>query len=236
MSAPAIQEGVAAVDVIRQRVRQVLYEGAMEVMGDAFALTELFDTVDTMRQVDHEKKAREQVRALRQWMAMSNPVMLAYPTTDAHFPCLTVKVGAGSQDPSGFASGGGLYAKHYEVVGTAVDGDPRSTRMVEHRVIGAPETIAIEVGAWAVNPELSHTLIALARRVLVHNWGQLSDVGATSVTWSTVYNEYRTDPQMADHVWYVPTLTGNMSVNVRSTSRSGYQIHRVLYKGVVVAT
>jgi hypothetical protein len=155
-------------------------------------------------------------------------IRVGYPYATAHLPCLSLVLANASEDPSGANVGdvlgvrvvrtGTLAGDDVTVEGMVVTAGTPGTLKVEHEVqIGTDWSSTVEVGCWAVAPEVSLLVQAAARWALFRGKGQLNESGVYEVRFEE--GGAQPDPQLEPRVGYVPIIRCHLSWTYQQTRR-----------------
>ncbi len=233
MTTPANDAGYGMAYVPELLVRQVLIEGLMELAGDEDRMNELFGRVDSMLQGSQGQWLKD-LKAMTREMAERDSrgpahVRVGYPADDALWPHISIVIEGGSED-AGQATLGDVLGVEYEQRGEPDPDDDTTSRSIRHKRIGVGWTTNLQVGTWAVSPEMSVVVHALVKHLLVRHKTRLSPAGIHEITLSE--NGFAPDPVRWPRIGYVPYIRCTMIGTLRQTRRTGQVPTRVTVSAV----
>lgn len=232
--------GARSINTVARALRDVLWRGLVELVGDDLALTELLTEHTRLNSRDLAERAEKLKSALRECVLGPTKrlrIVAAYPEGDAQMPALSVQVMVGGEQPDEATAADHLYSatqqlrpaiavmpdgSEQEFIGPAPEGyeSVRLAPVVEHRVRAITVSQSVEIVAWTLSAELSEALHAAAHRVLFERKGWLIDtLGLISLDMS--HGSVAPSPQMKPTDAPLPVLKVSARYAATYTDRIG---------------
>lgn len=214
------------------QIRKILIEGLIDLAGDNDRMDVLFSRVDDLLGgtqedwVDEMKAAFSAMATGRDRMR----VLIGYPPDHAFLPCFSVLEAGGSEQPQN-ATHGDIWERVAEKEGVILErgasGDATEyPRLIETETLGTAWSTTVQIGSWAISPEGSAVLQAVARAILDKDKGRLHVAGVHNVTLSTP-GGFQPDPNRYPLVGYVPIISAALDWTCVQITKHGPQPGRV---------
>lgn len=215
------------------QLRRILVEGLVDLAGDEERMDTLFARVDDLLGGTQDDWVGEMKDAFRA-MATSTTrirVLVGYPPDHTFLPCYSIVESNGAEQPQN-AIHGDVWARTVEQEGVVNEKDATTgditeyPRLVQTTTLSMSWSSTVQIGSWAISPEGSVVLQAVARSILDKDKGCLHKAGVHNITLSTP-GGFQPDPNRYPLVGYVPLISVAMDWSCIQQTRQGPQPGRI---------
>jgi hypothetical protein len=214
------------------QLRKVLIDGLVDLAGDDERMDILFGRVDDLlggTQDDWVSEMKDAFRAMATTTTRLR-VLVGYPPDHAFLPCYSIVESNGSEQSQG-TTHADIWKLDVEKEGVVNEKDltgeiTEYPRLVQTTTIATPWSSTVQIGSWAISPEGSVVLQAVARAILDKDKGRLHKAGVHNIALSTP-GGFQPDPNRYPTVGYVPIISVALDWSCIQQTRQGPKPGRI---------